>query len=123
MLVDRKFESEGVMPTPNVMPTVKKTTDYRPRGQRNLIKLPNKADDTSPESRIDEILRRKDQSPEQSSDEDRGRMSSTNRECHLLPGEVRSALPCTRLGARDHAVVREGFVTIKAPQCNMLDVA
>src|SRR5260370_443885 len=123
MLVDRKFESEGVMPTPNVMPTVKKTTDYRPRGQRNLIKLPNKADDTSPESRIDEILRRKDQSPEQSSDKDRGRISSTNRECHLLPAEVRSARPFTLLVADDHPVVREGLVTIIERQSNMRVVA
>ena len=118
-----KLESEDVMPTISAMPTIKKTTDYRARGQRNLIKLSNRAEVPSPESRIDEILRSKEQLPEQSSDKHRGRISSTHREFHLLPTEIRSARPFTLLVADDHPVVRAGLVAIIERQSDMRVVA
>jgi two-component system NarL family response regulator len=110
----RKLESEGVMPT------IKKTTDYRPNGQRNL---PNRHV-TSPESRLNEFLRPKEHLPQGSSSRKaQASVGLAQPECDSLPTGMQVARRFTLLVADDHPVVREGLVAMLERQPDMRVVA
>ena len=113
----RKLESEGVMPT------IKKTTDYRLNSQRNLVRLPNK-NVTSPESRLNEFLRPKEQLTHGSSSRKaQAGINLVHRESDSLPAGMQVARPFTLLVADDHPVVREGLVAMIERQSDMRVVA
>src|ERR1700716_3371851 len=111
----RKLESEGVMPT------IKKTTDYRLNGQRNLVTILDK-NVTSPDSRLNEFLRPKEQLTHGSSSR-KGGINLVHRESDSLPAGMQVARPLTLLVADDHPVVREGLVAMIERQSDMRVVA
>ena len=106
------------------MPTLKKVSDYRPRGPRNLIKLPGKLAARFRESELSQILRRDERFVGKSSNgESQDRIPYVDPERRLLPAEIRPAEPCTLMVADDHPVVREGLIAMIERQPNMRVVA
>src|SRR5579862_2123596 len=106
------------------MPTFKKVSDYRPRGPRNLIKLPGKLAARLRESELSQILRRDERFAGKSSNgESQDRIPYVDPERRLLPAEIRPAEPCTLMVADDHPVVREGLIAMIERQPNMRVVA
>ncbi|HTU42532.1 MAG TPA: response regulator transcription factor [Candidatus Aquilonibacter sp.] len=106
------------------MPTLKKVSDYRPRGPRNLIELPGKLAGRLRESEVSQILRRDERfTGKAPNGESQGRTAPGETECRLLPAEIRTKEPCTLMVADDHPVVREGLVAMIERQPNMRVVA
>ena len=106
------------------MPTLKKVSHYRPRGPRNLIKLPGKLAARFRESELSQILRRDERFAGKSSNgESQDRIPYVDSERRLLPAEIRPAEPCTLMVADDHPVVREGLIAMIERQPNMRVVA
>src|SRR3982074_2030129 len=113
----RKLESEGAMPT------IKKTTDYRPNGQRNLVGI-TRNNVMPPGSRLNELLRPTEQlSQGPSSRKNQASITLLHREYQPVPADIRGTRPFTLLVADDHPVVREGLVAMLEPQSDMRVVA
>jgi two-component system, NarL family, response regulator len=107
----------------NVMPTVKKASDYHPRTPRNLIKLPSKVATRFRELEISQIFRRDLRFAEKSPQgESRAGIASALQE-RSLSAEIHPKKPCTLMVADDHPVVREGLVAMIDRQFDMRVVA
>jgi two-component system, NarL family, response regulator len=108
----------------NVMPTLKKVNDYRPRGPRNLIKLPGELPARFRESELTQILRREERPAGKSLNvESHVGIASVDTECGLLSAEIRPKEPCTLMVADDHPVVREGLIAMIERQSGMQVIA
>ena len=106
------------------MNTFKKMADSRGRGAVNVGRLPNRFETISPESRLEEVLRREERLPKQSlSGKSQHRIASSHQEPHLLPEPIHSTGPLKLMVADDHPVVREGLVAMIERQSNMRVIA
>src|ERR1700688_429250 len=108
----------------NVMPTIKKTSDYRPRGPQNQVKTLSNVAFRFQESEIGEILRKKERVAGKSSHgESQAGIPPVHQACRLLPSEIRRTGPLMLMVADDHPVVREGLITMIDRQSDMRVVA
>ncbi|MCU1300874.1 MAG: putative two-component system response regulator [Candidatus Sulfotelmatobacter sp.] len=106
------------------MNTLKRMSDSRARGAVNVGRLPNRFEPISPESSLEEILRREERLPKQSlSGKSQHRIASSHQEPHFLPEPIQSTGPLNLMVADDHPVVREGLVAMIERQPNMRVIA
>ncbi len=106
------------------MPTLKKMSDYRPRGPQNLINLPGGSATRFRESELSQILPRDERfAGESPNAESQAGIALVDPESCMLPAEIRSPDACTIMIADDHPVVREGLIAMIERQSDMRVVA
>jgi DNA-binding NarL/FixJ family response regulator len=106
----------------NVMPTLKKVSDFRPRGPRNLIKVPGEL--AGRETKLSRILHRDERFAGKSPNgESQAGIACIDEERCSLPAEIHSTDACTLMVADDHPVVREGLIAMIEREPNMRVVA
>jgi two-component system NarL family response regulator len=110
----------------DVMTIIKKINDYRSQSLQPPAHLPCRVETASPESTIEEVLRKEEQPPKQSlSGKSQARLAWSYQEQPLLAGSAQQTYkrPITLMVADDHPVVREGLITMIERQLNMQVVA